>query len=110
MDAIFEEFDTDKDGLLTRDEIHDYIEGWVLSELGYQPNDGRINRIFNLIDFNSDGYLDRSEVARVLLAEAETKKILHEQPKPESFAFINVTNHETNFNWPQDEVVFEFRA
>ena len=63
-----------------------------------------------MIDFNSDGYLDRSEVTRVLLAEAETKKLLHEQPKPESFAFINVTGHETNFNWPQDEAVFEMRA
>ena len=81
-----------------------------MEELGYHPNDGRVQRIFNLIDFNSDGYLDRSEVTRVMMAEAETKRILREQPKPENFAFINVTGHETNFNWPLDEAVFDMRA
>ena len=76
VEEIFRDYDTDNDGLLTREEIQGYIEKWVVEELGYQPNDGRINRIFNLIDFNSDGFLDRSEVTRVMMAEAENNRLL----------------------------------
>ena len=61
LEALFNEIDTDKDGVLSKEEINAYFT----KKFGSAPGASLLTKMIDSLDVNHDGVLDYDELAAV---------------------------------------------
>ena len=65
VNKIWEDYDTSKDGRLSFEESRDFIESCFGGNLKLKNED--LKKVFDKIDTNKNGYLDRNEMSVFLV-------------------------------------------